>query len=56
MAVRSMKARWDVGCGMGGGIGGIGRPTHEEIFVISIEELVYKRLNQKRYQFWANVS
>ena len=24
MAVHSMKARWDVGCGMGGGIGGIG--------------------------------
>jgi hypothetical protein len=41
-----MKARWDVGCGMGGGSGGTGGSwvcwgNNEEIFVTSIEELVY---------------
>lgn len=44
MAVRSMKARWDVGCGMRGGTGGrfARRGNNEDIFVVmSIEELVY---------------
>jgi len=34
---------WDVGCGMGGGTGGrwVRWGNNEDIFVMSIEELVY---------------